>query len=97
MSATNAETVAKLVAFVRDLPEQQPADHRAALLATDSAGGTILDRIRTQRASGHAAVSGTPWAPAQLLNARHNRPSPTTSETQAHCHCLSLSSLAPRD
>ncbi len=78
MNATNGETLAELVVLVRELPARSPADRRAALLAPDSTGHSTLDRLRTRQVSGSGDVSGTPWAPGQLLGARHDRPSLVT-------------------
>jgi hypothetical protein len=76
MNASHAETLAELLAIVRTLPASNRADRRAALLAQDATGRSVLDRLRNRHASG-GDVAGTPWSPEQLLGARHDRPQTT--------------------
>ncbi len=78
MNAANAETLAELVALVRKLPAHNPTDRRAALLAPDPTGRSVIDRFRARQSSGSGDVSGTPWSPRQLLGALHDRPSLAT-------------------
>jgi hypothetical protein len=78
MNAANAETLTQLLSLVRELPADNPSDRRAVLLAPDRSGRSLLDRLRSRQAGGAGDVSGTPWAPDQLLGARHDRPSSAT-------------------
>jgi hypothetical protein len=73
MNAVNAQTLAELVALVRELPARSPADARAQLLATGPDGRSKLDMLRARDSADD--VSGTPWRPQQLLGARHDRSS----------------------
>jgi DNA-binding transcriptional regulator YiaG len=73
MNSINAQTLADLVAVVRELPARSPSDARAQLLAAGPDGRSKLDTLRA-RGTG-VDISGTPWSPQQLLDARHDRPS----------------------
>ncbi|HVQ96432.1 MAG TPA: hypothetical protein VMU51_35770 [Mycobacteriales bacterium] len=75
MNSINAQTLADLVAVVRELPARSPSDARAQLLAAGPDGRSKLDALRAR--SGGLDISGTPWSPQQLLDARHDRPAGT--------------------
>jgi hypothetical protein len=72
INSTNAEHLNELVGVVRQVQSEHPSDVRAALLAPRAGGRSIFDdfRARTQSTSGN--ISGTPFAPDQLVGARHD-------------------------
>lgn len=72
MNAANTETLAELVAVVRELPGTAPEQRRAELLAPGGDGRSIIDRLRARTACGPGDVTGVPPRPDQLLGARHD-------------------------
>jgi hypothetical protein len=72
MNAHNAETLHELVGLVERTGGDSPSRRRTALLATDESGMSVLDRYRRSRSLARVEISGTPYAPAQLVDARHD-------------------------
>ena len=48
------------------------AHNAETLLATDESGMSVLDRYRRSRALARVDISGTPYKPAQLIDAYHD-------------------------
>jgi len=75
MNSVNAATLADLVGVVRELPAARaPADRRARLLAAGPDGRSVLDEIRARHSDADTDISGTGWAPQELLGALHDKP-----------------------
>lgn len=70
MNAAHAEMLRELAAMVSSLPAADPDGRRAALLAGGEEG-SIVNRLIARHRTSPLDVSGTPWAPDQLLGAQH--------------------------
>ena len=72
INSVNAEHLNQLVGIVQKVESEHPSDLRAALLAPRIGGRSIFDdfRARTQPTPGN--ISGTPFTPDQLMDARHD-------------------------
>jgi DNA-binding transcriptional regulator YiaG len=72
MNATNSELLAELVNIVDSLPASDSSGRRAALLAVDVTGRSLLDNLRARHSSSEHPVTGQGYAPDQLLGAIHD-------------------------
>ena len=80
MNATNAELLGQLIAQVRALPGDAD-ERRAALLAPNQDGSSMVDRFRARNRSDARGVSGTPFRPEELLGARNDDTGHGTAQT----------------
>ncbi|GAB3878048.1 hypothetical protein GCM10027612_01730 [Microbispora bryophytorum subsp. camponoti] len=71
INAAHTEVLGAVLQVVRQLPAQDAASRRELLLAPGPDGRSLYDRLR-DRHSPNENISGSPFAPDQLLGARHD-------------------------
>jgi DNA-binding transcriptional regulator YiaG len=70
MNSANVEQLSRLWGLIIALPGETPEARRAALLTPHGKSMSLFDELRSARASNQHDVSGTPWRPEALLDAR---------------------------
>jgi transcriptional regulator with XRE-family HTH domain len=72
INARHLELLTRLRGIVDGLPAEDAPQRRVLLFETRQAGLNIFDAFLSQHASAEGTVAGTPFAPDQLLGARHD-------------------------